>query len=155
MTPTPRQILVVCYGNICRSPMAEALLRLELAQRGLDGAYSVGSAGVGAVDGEPAAPFTRSVAAAHGLDLSTHQARRLTAAMAAGADVVIAMDEFVEDLILRIAGDIPVTAWQVDDPYGGPEAGYRAAFAVIRGLVASFVAGLDGPLPPAPDGLRA
>lgn len=150
VTVRPRQILVVCYGNICRSPLAEALLRRVLQERGLDGRFEVASAGVGAVDGQPAAPLTQVVAASAGLDLGAHQARRLTPAMAHAADVLIAMDEVVEDLILRIAGDIPVEAWHVDDPYGGPEDGYRAAFTTIDRLVQGLADRLDGTVTAAP-----
>ena len=149
---TSREILVVCYGNICRSPMAEALLRQTLARRGLDDVYSVSSAGVGAIAGQPAAPLTQQVASANGLALDKHSARRLDADMAHKAHVVIALDEFVEDCILRIAGDIPVLAWNVDDPYGGPEAGYHTAFASLQALVEDFASTLGksaaGELPP-------
>ena len=137
-----QEILVVCFGNICRSPTAAALLTRELAGRGLEATYSVASAGVGAVEGHPAAPLAAQVAATHGLDLSAHRARRLTAAMAQAADFLIATDEVVEDLILRIAGDIAVEGWHVDDPYGGPEEEYRAAFTALEVLVAQFIARL-------------
>lgn len=131
-------ILVVCYGNICRSPMGEALLRRELERARLT-QWKAGSAGVGAVPGTPAAPGTLRVASRQGLSLEQHRARILTPEMAAEATVLVALDNYVEDQILRIVGDIPVQVWPVDDPYGGPDAGYERAFQEIESHVNSFV----------------
>lgn len=132
----------MCYGNICRSPLAEALLRRELQRLGLQQSYTIASAGVGALEGLPAAPLARQVAAEHGLDLEPHRSRRLTPKMAQGADRLVALDEFVEDAILRLAGDLPMEAWPVADPYGGPEEGYRRAFSDLEKRVAEYVAHL-------------
>jgi protein-tyrosine-phosphatase len=64
--------------------------------------------------------------------------------MAHEADLLIALDEFVEDAILRIAGDLPMVSWPIDDPYGGPEEGYRRAFKELQQRVHACVAGLFG-----------
>ncbi|MFQ5601623.1 MAG: low molecular weight protein-tyrosine-phosphatase [Candidatus Krumholzibacteriia bacterium] len=134
------RILVVCYGNICRSPTAEALLRRELDRAGLGPQYEVGSAGVRALHGNPAAPGALQTAAQHGVLLDEHRARQLTPEMALQADVVIAMDEVVEEEILILSGDdIPIVLWAVDDPYGGPDEGYERAFEEIRSLVRRYV----------------
>lgn len=134
-----QRILVVCYGNICRSPMAEALLKRELRAAGLDRAYTVRSAGVGAQPGTPAAPGTVRAVAREGLEIAAHRARRLTVEMAREADVVVALDEVVEEEIGILAGDVEVVLWPVDDPYGGPEAGYEQAFRTIEAHVRDFV----------------
>jgi protein-tyrosine phosphatase len=136
---TRSRILVVCYGNICRSPMAEALLKRELQRSHLEKQFSVRSAGVGAMPGNPAAPRAQMVAQAHGLDLSAHRSRRLTADMAREADVLVALDEVVEEEIAILAGDVPVLLWPVDDPYQGPDEGYRRAFDEIEAQVRQFV----------------
>ena len=57
---------------------------------------------------------------------------------------MIALDELVEDSILRIAGDLAMESWPVDDPYGGPEEGYHRAFADLEKRVAACVAHLAG-----------
>ncbi len=80
LPPGPTQVLMVCLGNICRSPLARLLLQETITQRGLQARISVDSCGTGPWHiGKPADP--RSVAAArrHGLVL-THRARQLDAA---------------------------------------------------------------------------
>lgn len=134
------RLLVVCYGNICRSPMAEVLFEKALDEAGLGASFSVRSAGVGAQPGTPAAPGALQAARERGLDLEGHRARRLTPEMAREADILIAMDEVVEEEIYILAGEVPVLLWTVDDPYGGPEAGYRRAFREIEARVRRFVA---------------
>lgn len=71
------QVLLVCTGNICRSPMAEALLRSALERRLGDGAPPVGSAGTIAREGAAAMPEAVEAAAELGVDVSGHSARRL------------------------------------------------------------------------------
>lgn len=140
-----RRILVVCYGNICRSPIAEALLKRKLKALGLDREFVVRSAGVRAEPGYPAARGTLAVATAHGLDLTMHRARRLTADMAREADVLIALDEVVEEEIRILAGDVDVLLWPVDDPFSGPDAGYARAYEEIEHLVDEFLETLPKP----------
>jgi len=71
------QVLLVCTGNICRSPMAEGLLRSALERRLGDDAPPVGSAGTIARDGAPAMPEAVEAVAELGVDVSGHSARRL------------------------------------------------------------------------------
>ncbi|HEX6705863.1 MAG TPA: low molecular weight protein-tyrosine-phosphatase [Albitalea sp.] len=92
MTP-PRKVLMVCMGNICRSPTAEGVLRHKLREAGLDELVVVDSAGTHAYHiGEP--PDHRSVkhARKRGYDLSPLRARRVSDADFAHFDLVLAMD---------------------------------------------------------------
>lgn len=91
-------ILLVCTGNTCRSPMAEALLRRALADRGIPG--EVRSAGRLA-EGEPASAGAVQAMAAYGLDLSGHRSHRLTAADVRAAELILGLArEHVRDVVV-------------------------------------------------------
>lgn len=84
-----KSILVVCVGNICRSPTGEALLKGKLEGRGIH----VSSAGLSALVDKPVDATAAEVMAAAGVYLPDHQARQLTADMLRGADLVLAMEQ--------------------------------------------------------------
>jgi len=84
-------ILVVCSGNICRSPIAEGLLRRALERRLDDAAPPVASAGTIAVDGAPAMPESIEAARERGADIRAHAARHLTPALVDDADLIVGM----------------------------------------------------------------
>lgn len=90
LDPMP-QVLLVCTGNICRSPMAEALLRSALERRLADRTPSIGSAGTIARDGAPAMPEAVEAAAELGVDVSGHSARRLRPEDIRDAVVIVGM----------------------------------------------------------------
>jgi len=82
-------ILILCTGNICRSPMAEALLRERLRERGVDA--SVSSAGL-SFDDRPATDDAIDTAKGYGLDLRAHRSRLLAPELVERADLVLAME---------------------------------------------------------------
>lgn len=87
--PAPLHVLVVCTGNLNRSPMAAALLARALTERGVPA--DVRSAGFVTED-LPSPPNAVTSLAEHGLDLSGHRSRLLTADMVRWADLVIGME---------------------------------------------------------------
>jgi protein-tyrosine phosphatase len=84
-------ILVVCSGNICRSPIAEGLLRRAMHRRPDLEMPTISSAGTIAMEGTPATREAVAAARDRGVDISRHAARRLTDPMIAGADVLLCM----------------------------------------------------------------
>lgn len=136
--PRPADVLVICYGNVCRSPYLEAVLRRELAARGL-ASVQVHSAGfVGPDRGVP--DESRAVASTRGLDLAPHRSRLVTVDMMRTVQLAIVMS--TEQLVrLRdatgyagpvvLAGDLdpgPIATRAVRDPWGGDEAAFRDVF---------------------------
>lgn len=147
------QILLVCTGNTCRSPMGEALLRHKLSARGLDG-ITVGSAGTGAWDGAPASEGAYLVALEHGLDLSAHRARLLTRDLASSASVILTMARHHRARVEQLDGTSEVhllgeyagrsgTDAEVRDPFGGDIEGYRETFTDLDVLLDEVLTRLE------------
>jgi low molecular weight protein-tyrosine phosphatase len=129
-------ILVVCTGNICRSPMAEALLRSQLSAAG----KRVASAGIGALVGRPADPLAQEVMREHGHDLSGHRGQQLNAALLSAADLVLALDDshlrWMVENFPQFRGRIyKLGKWRGDrdvaDPYQLPREAFDQAYLDI------------------------
>jgi protein-tyrosine-phosphatase len=95
-------ILLVCTGNICRSPMALGFLRHQLQQRALEG-VAVDSAGVSGREGYPPVPETVQALQERGIDITAHQVRRLTRSMIESSDLIIGMAGEHREMVLRLA----------------------------------------------------
>lgn len=80
-------ILVLCQGNICRSPVAEAMLKQQLPHKHIE------SAGLGAMVGQGADPTATEIAKACGLDISAHIARQVNTDMMQSADLILVMSQ--------------------------------------------------------------
>ncbi|AIA70371.1 probable protein-tyrosine-phosphatase [Pectobacterium atrosepticum SCRI1043] len=93
-------ILVVCVGNICRSPTGERLLKQVLP------AKKVASAGVGALVGKPADAMATDVANKHDLSLEGHVAQQLTSALCRQYDLILVMEKEHIEAVCRIAPEV-------------------------------------------------
>lgn len=142
----PREVVFVCYGNICRSPIGEALLQRALDERlGPGHAWVVSSAGVGATDGIPASRGTKDVLAARGIDFRRHRARYLTPAIARSAELIVCMEEIQVTQVQKIVDDpakVVLMGDGVPDPIGaGPEL-YEKTAALIESHIAPLLESL-------------
>lgn len=143
-------LLFVCTGNICRSPLAEVIARAEADARGW-AEVSCASAGTFALPGQPASGPGIEVASAHGLDLAAHASRELSPELLEWADLVIGMEASHAGAAARLAPDARVRVMTdflpadhersgggVPDPYGGDLETYAATWELLaramRGL---------------------
>jgi protein-tyrosine-phosphatase len=103
-------VLFVCLGNLCRSPMAEGMARDFVARDypGSSSTLAVASAGVGALEGEPATEEAVRAMAARGIDITAHRARRVTPSMLAGFDLVLTMEDRHGEGLLMMGVTAPV-----------------------------------------------
>lgn len=158
-TAGPYRVFLVCLGNICRSPMAESVLRAELDRAGLGDAVTVDSAGTGdwhvggRMDSRARAELGR-----RGYDGARHRARQVEPSWLAERDLVLAMDQHNLVELRRMAGDRPAERNRIRllrsfDPRSSPDAevpdpydGRTASFGTVLDLVEAAARGLAGEL---------
>lgn len=157
-------VLLVCMGNICRSPMADAVLRHLVADAGLDSRVRVDSAATHTyhIDHEPH-PETQAELARRGVDIGEQRSRQVTIADLGEFDLVIAMDRDNMDSLLELARQAggtdairaelsmlldhaeDVDVDEVPDPYyvGGYDVVYELVHAGCIGLLGDIRDRLD------------
>jgi glycine hydroxymethyltransferase len=96
------RILLVCTGNICRTPMAYGFLKRYLEDRGVFD-VSVESAGVSGWDGERPTPEALEALKGHGIDISYHVARRVNRSLLESSDLILGMAAEHRDSVMRLA----------------------------------------------------
>ncbi|MDJ0278783.1 low molecular weight protein-tyrosine-phosphatase [Sphingomonas sp. 2R-10] len=158
-----RSFLLVCLGNICRSPLAEAALRDAAARAGVD--LEVDSAGTGAWHvGNTPDPRAQAVALAHGVDISRYRARQVQPEDFRCFTDVLALDrDNLAELRRRAPKDatarigllldvVPGRAGQaVADPYYGDAAGFDVTWADVSAAAETIVAGMRNIKPARPE----
>ena len=125
-----KTILFVCTANICRSPMAAAIMRQRIAQHGLADQVQVLSAGVWAEPGHAASVNAVTTLDRRGIELESHRSQPLTPELLREADVILVMEEGHRRSIFYAAPQHLAKVFlltemaggheDVDDPYGGP-----------------------------------
>ena len=145
-SPQRFQIILVCTGNICRSPMAEGLLRDSLSEKTL-AVTVVSSAGTAALAGLPASENSIIACAEAGIDISSHRSRPLSRRLIEESDLILTMEDHHVTIARHLAPDLAdrihllarygtdaddVEAVGVADPLGGSLEEYRTSFEEIQ-----------------------
>ena len=139
-------ILMVCTANICRSPIASALLQRKLQQQGMKPRqWQVASAGTWAQDGLPAAPKVRELMSQLGINLNRHRSRGVTSGLLQAADLILTMEqghkEALQSEFPEIAGRVYLLSemagatHDVQDPIGGTTVDFQDAIREIYRLI--------------------
>jgi protein-tyrosine-phosphatase len=165
--PTPL-ILIGCTGNLCRSPMAEGLLRARLARDEARQDWRVGSFGVWTVDGRPASAYAVEEMDWRGIDLHSHLSRSVTREMMTEADLVLVMTHHHAEALraafpeqtykLHLLSEMAGQARDIGDPYSGTRTEYAHTAKELEQLIedgyeriVALVEGKAGDRPPGPD----
>ena len=135
-----KRVLIVCVGNICRSPIAENLLRGVLTHSDIE----VSSAGLAALVGEPLEPTARALLEAHGHVPDKHHATQLARRAISAADLILVMERKHVSGVLNIVPEargkvLMLGKWQNDreirDPYRRGKPAFVHAYALIEEAV--------------------
>ena len=134
-------IVMVCSGNTCRSPMAEAMLRVQLAERGVEG-VKVRSAGLHALEGAPVSFDAQAQLERRGIPLASTGANPLMRSHIEGALLLCMTGAQLRELKRRFPGARATTlnlaaglSGDIADPFGGGGAAYRRAAEQIERAV--------------------
>lgn len=150
-------VLFVCMGNICRSPLAHGLVEDRVAKAGLSGRVFIDSAGTHAYHvGEQPDPRSQDTAISHGFDLSSQRARKVTANDFEQFDYVLAMDhdnhsslsticptEHSHKLKLLLDYAPQLSESEVPDPYYGGASGFEHVYQLIDAAADGLLADIE------------
>ncbi|MCL2817409.1 MAG: low molecular weight protein arginine phosphatase [Clostridiales bacterium] len=144
-----KQVLFLCAGNTCRSPMADVLFRHMLGQAGLSERFTVVSAGLSAFHGDGAAPGAEEAMRERGLDLSEHRSRPLSDGLLVGADWIVTMTQAQKRLVMQARPGFEQVVslgefaeGDIADPFGRDAEVYRRCAAKIEDALEKFLARL-------------
>ena len=135
-----QNILIVCVGNICRSPAAEALLAHKLEGKGL----TISSAGIGALVGNPMDKTAHEVLNDHGVEHTSHRARQVDSDMLHRADLILVMEQSHIQHIRQIAPEVHgktflLGKWLDDTEIPDPYRQSKPAFEHVHSLLTQSV----------------
>lgn len=137
-------ILIICVGNVCRSPVAEVLLKHKFQGTNL----SISSAGIGALVGNPMDKTAHEVLRENGLECVTHRARQVDSDMLHRADLVLAMEQSHIQHLRQIAPEVHgktflMGKWlddmEIPDPYRQSKPAFEHVHSLLTQSVESWL----------------
>jgi len=143
-----KNIIFLCTGNSCRSPIAEGIARKIFADHGLK--HNVSSYGTLDIGQQPPAEKAQRVCKAHGIDISGHRSHQLTDSAARDADIILIMENAHKDwistdfdkeiarkafLITEYGCDNSLDFADIPDPIGFPQDFYENIFKMLWGEI--------------------
>lgn len=141
-----RTVEIVCTGNICRSPIAEVVLRAKLAEAGVDDVVVTSSGTGGWHVGDAMDPRAAAVLRSRGYDGSAHRARQFHRDWFAERDLVLAMDAGHLSALQHQGGSAQLFAdLEVPDPYYGDDSGFDEVLDQIEKAADRWVERLRKP----------
>lgn len=154
-------VLMVCMGNICRSPMAEGIFRREIAKAGLQDAVMIDSAGTHSYHiGEPPDARAQKAISRRGVDISGLRGRQVADADFEKFDYILAMDEgnlgilrrnapphALEKVRLLLSYSSKFPDREVPDPYYGGASGFEENLDMIEDAVAGLIEDIRAAFP--------
>ena len=141
-------ILAVCTGNICRSPMAEGILRTTIGETTM---IHISSAGTHALPGNPASEFALIAAHEQGIDISEHRSRALNEKLIRANTMILCMEPIHIEWILSVDSSAGETVYslpafsgnselkKIPDPYGSSLREYRECFSTLHDCITNFI----------------
>jgi protein-tyrosine-phosphatase len=136
MKKSKKRLLFVCYGNICRSPMAEGIARKRLGP-----AVETASAGIGATGGPACEEAVLVMKLVYGLDISGHVARPVGLFDLKSFDAVIAMDASIYHHLREVWGapEAHLYGWDIEDPLGADYGTFQETARKIERRLEQFL----------------
>ncbi len=143
-----KNILVLCLGNICRSPVAHIMLKEKIKTAGLN--ITVESAGLTAMVGDGMHPFSAKVLRLYDVPIHTHTAKQVTATLVQQADLILVMDDEQRRMLeSKFRGASGKTFrlghfgnFDIPDPYGQNESAFEKMYHLLDRATDEWIAQL-------------
>jgi protein-tyrosine phosphatase len=138
-------VLIVCTANMCRSPMAEAILKQLVARRPDADQWHIESAGTWANYGSPATLFSQEVMRGMGMDISNHQSKPVTTELLQHFDLILTMTEQHKEALtiefnqyadrIYLLSEMIGLMESIPDPIGGQLADYQETARLLQKIL--------------------